>query len=305
MQHDHTFIFSEEVKKYKVRPFHGQRDKTDHNATLDPSKVSPVEVSLVNKCLDIVAANFASKPNIENLPEKLLPKLVDRLPLDLPVNVSAAHVHSESYWKKCCLFGRGWKNCQIAEHGLTWKQTFFELFIQQEIEAFDPNVHDIDDLHLKLEAAEDYVFNLKIIQLLSHIDLQHIFSRLPNLSKLELTYGVKQVRMNFERSLFGMKISDADSLKQCIKATDVLTTLVLPSNLIDDDLLRQLMGGLINNSKPFYCHGVLRCVWCVVCRCVWLLTRCFPLCCFLLFVLFPLYLSYPQRYHHPFRFFTQ
>ena len=265
MQHDHTFIFSEEVKKYKVRPFHGQRDKTDHNATLDPSKVSPVEVSLVNKCLDIVAANFALKPNIENLPEKLLPKLVDRLPLDLPVNVSAAHVHSESYWKKCCLFGRGWKNCQIAEHGLTWKQTFFELFIQQEIEAFDPNVHDIDDLHLKLEAAEDYVFNLKIIQLLSHIDLQHIFSRLPNLSKLELTYGVKQVRMNFERSLFGMKISDADSLKQCIKATDVLTTLVLPSNLIDDDLLRQLMGGLINNSKPFYCHGVLRCVWWCVC----------------------------------------
>ena len=58
--------------------------------------------------------------------------------------------------------------------------------------------------------------------------------------------------MNFERSLFGMKISDADSLKQCIKATDVLTTLVLPSNLIDDDLLRQLMGGLINNSKLFF-----------------------------------------------------
>ena len=245
MQHDHTFIFSEEVKKYKVRPLHGQRDTS---IPTDSSNSSPVNETLVEKCLRSVAANFATRPHIENLPEKLLPKLVERLPLDLPVNVSAAHVHSESYWKKCCLQGRGWRNCQIAEHGLTWKQTFFELFIQQEIEAFDPNVHDIDDLHLKLEAAEDYVFNLKILQLLSHIDLQHIFSRLPNLSKLELTYGVKQVRMNFERSLFGMKISDADSLKQCIKATDVLTTLVLPSNLIDDDLLRQLMGGLINNS---------------------------------------------------------
>ena len=77
---------------------------------------------------------------------------------------------------------------------------------------------------------------------------RHIFSRLPNLSKLELTYGVKQIKMNYERSLFGMKISDADSLKQCIKTTDVLTTLMLPANLIDDDLLRQLMGGLINNS---------------------------------------------------------
>ena len=54
--------------------------------------------------------------------------------------------------------------------------------------------------------------------------------------------------MKYERSLFGMKISDADHLKQCIKTTDVLTTLLLPCNLLDDDLLRQLMGGLINNA---------------------------------------------------------
>ena len=101
MQHDHTFIFSEEVKKYKVRPFHGQRDTSILSS--DPNKASPVDESLVEKCLRVVAANFATRPHIENLPEKLLPKLVDRLPLDLPVNVSAAHVHSESYWKKCCL----------------------------------------------------------------------------------------------------------------------------------------------------------------------------------------------------------
>ena len=192
--------------------------------------------------------NFDKNPNIDGLPEKLLPRLVDQLSLSLPVNVSSAFVHSESYWKRCCLEGKGWKNCQISEHGLTWKQTFFEKFIEEELENFDPNVHDIDELRMKLEAAEDYVFNLTIKQLMSHMDLSHIFSRLPNPSKMELTYGVKQIKMNYERSLFGMKISDADSLKQCIKTTDVLTTLMLPANLIDDDLLRQLMGGLINNS---------------------------------------------------------
>ena len=90
---------------------------------------------------------------------------------------------------------------------MTWKQTFFEKFIEEELENFDPNVHDIDELRSKLEAAEDYVFNLTIKQLMSHMDLSHIFSRLPNLSKLELTYGVKQIKMNYERSLFGMKIS--------------------------------------------------------------------------------------------------
>ena len=44
----------------------------------------------------------------------------------------------------------------------TWKQTFFEKFIEEELENFDPNVHDIDELRSKLEAAEDYVFNLTI-----------------------------------------------------------------------------------------------------------------------------------------------
>lgn len=247
MQHDHTFIYAEEVKKYKVRPFRGKLPSSVQE-TKKGTGFSAADESLVEKCLNVIAENFARRPQIEQLPEKLLPRLVEKLPLDLPVNVSAAHVHSESYWKRSCLEGKGWKNCQITEHGLTWKQTFFELFVQEELERFDPNVHDIDDLHLVLEAAEDYVFNLSIKQLLSHLDLQHIFSRLPNLSKLELTYGVKQIKMNYERSLFGMKISDADSLKQCIKATDVLTTLILPCNIIDDDLLRQLMGGLINNS---------------------------------------------------------
>jgi len=249
MHHDHTFVYADEVKKYKThhltRPGHSKTSDNDENAAFQEHKGKE---SLVNKCIRTIAVNFDKNPNIDGLPEKLLPKLVDQLSLTLPVNISAAFIHSESYWKRCCIEGKGWRNCQIAEHGLTWKQTFFEKFIEEELETFDPNVHDIDELRSKLEAAEDYVFNLTIKQLMSHMDLSHIFSRLPNLSKLELTYGVKQIKMNYERSLFGMKISDADSLKQCIKTTDVLTTLMLPANLIDDDLLRQLMGGLINNS---------------------------------------------------------
>ena len=136
MQHDHTFIFAEEVKKYKVKPFGkasaGDKKKNKKNAggsKNDESNLRPCDESLVDKCLRVIAQNFATRPRIEGLPETLLPRLVDQLSLTLPVNISAAHVHSESYWKRCCLEGKGWRNCQIAEHGLTWKQTFFEKFI--------------------------------------------------------------------------------------------------------------------------------------------------------------------------------
>lgn len=82
--------------------------------------------------------------------------------------------------------------------------------------------------------------------------------------------------MKYERSLFGMKISDAMSLAKCVKATDTLTSVVyvhcrpfaaplylqrslsltlslthmyrLPCNMIDDDLLRMLMTGLVHNQ---------------------------------------------------------
>ncbi len=70
------------------------------------------------------------------------------------------------------------------------------------------------------------MFSLGLQQLLSHIDLELVFKYLPNLSNLELTYGVRKIGMKYERSLFGMKISDAMSLAKCVKATDTLTSLV-------------------------------------------------------------------------------
>jgi hypothetical protein len=41
----------------------------------------------------------------------------------------------------------------------------------------------------QVQASEDFVFNLALEQLPSHIDLELLFSRLPNLTLLQLTYG--------------------------------------------------------------------------------------------------------------------
>lgn len=50
----------------------------DENAAFQEHKGKE---SLVNKCIRTIAVNFDKNPNIDGLPEKLLPKLVDQLSL--------------------------------------------------------------------------------------------------------------------------------------------------------------------------------------------------------------------------------
>jgi len=91
----------------------------------------------------------------------------------------------------------------------------------------------------------DYIFSIKYRQLPSHLDISELCSLTPNLTKLDVTYGVIKIGMNYERMLFGMKISDAT---KTFDRTETLTSIILSGNMIDDDLLRMLMTGLIKNT---------------------------------------------------------
>jgi hypothetical protein len=75
-----------------------------------------------------------------------------------------------------------------------------------------------------------------------------VFKYLPNLTHLSLTYGAKHVGMEYERPLFGMKMSDAKILQECLRSTKNLIFLSLPSNLIDDDLITIMIKGLMLNK---------------------------------------------------------
>ena len=74
-----------------------------------------------------------------------------------------------------------------------------------------------EEILAHLDASQDYVFQLRVGQLLSHIDLSVLFDKLPNLSRLSLTYGVNVVGMSYQRSLFGMKMVDASTLAVALK----------------------------------------------------------------------------------------
>ena len=56
-------------------------------------------------------------------------------------------------------------------------------------------------------------------EMLSHLDMGIVFRYLPNLAYLSLTYGAKHVGMEYERPLFGMKMSDAKIFSECLRST--------------------------------------------------------------------------------------
>mmetsp|Transcript_32378 Transcript_32378/g.74889 ORF Transcript_32378/g.74889 Transcript_32378/m.74889 type:complete len:439 (-) Transcript_32378:158-1474(-) len=243
---------SDQVKRYKLREF----KETDAGDYQQPPKggperpPNPAHEALTDKCIKVVVDNFAERPVHEAVPAKHMREITARLPVDMDPTVTAVYVFDENYWKRCCIERFGWQNCQIVEHGLTWKQLFFETYLQERLEGHEAEAgDDLTDLLECVTACQDYIFTLTIRELRSHLDIEQVCQLLPNLTKLDMTYGIKKCGMEYVRMMFGMKISDSNCLARCFTSAPNLTTVVLSSNLIDDDLLRMLMTGLIKNDS--------------------------------------------------------
>lgn len=87
-------------------------------------------------CLDAVTRNFQLYPSMDGMDAKFVGAITSSLPLDLDVLVAAPHVHDERYWRRVCVEGKRWENCQIAEHGMSWKQLFMERYVAELLEGF-------------------------------------------------------------------------------------------------------------------------------------------------------------------------
>ena len=197
------------------------------------AKVPP---PLSELCVRVLAANFSSRPTLRGIAPRYINRVTELLPTSLPLEVTGPLVDDEGYWKRCSV--ERWDNCQISDHGSSWKRCFFERNLADFLEAFDPDKQDTEELTRTLAVSKDYVFSLRIKQFLSHLDMEMLFQNVPTLCNLDMTFGVKEIGMEYERSLFGMKLSDVTSLQKALKVTETLTILSLPCNLLDDNTVR-------------------------------------------------------------------
>lgn len=233
---------SDQLRIYKPRTFTVEEKKPTNRPP------NPALEKLSAKCIKVVVDNFGHRPVREVIPPPQMNEITKLLSTNMSPIVGARYIHNESYWKRCCVDKYGWHNCHLHEHNLLWKQLYFEKLLQEKLEDFDAVTEDVEEIYELIDAAMDYIFSLVFRQLPSHMELFELCDMLPNLTKIDIVYGVKKIGMNYERMLFGMKISDATSLAKIFDCTETLTTVVLSGNLIDDDLLRMLMTGLIKNN---------------------------------------------------------
>jgi len=203
--------------------------------------------SLVQICLKRVAENFLTYDNLDKkLGRKQLEDVYAMLDLDMSLPEAAKRISDENYWKRRTQAKH--RNAQVEKHGMSWKQTFLELDLQESLEklpiTFDYHGPELEALKQQVHASRLHVFQLSIGQFPSHIDLSFLFDVLPALCSFSITYGNRRLGMDYERAMFGMKISDAQYLARNIRVSQTLVSLSLPCNMIDDELVKVLMGGL-------------------------------------------------------------
>jgi hypothetical protein len=226
--------------------------------------------SLKDKCLDVVVANFSQLAISKNIPRNLMPDIIKRLNYDIPPLVSLQYILDDDndnygnlhYWQNFCYKKFERYKCNIDEHGGSWKRMYFEKLISEKLETFEDDVNELGnslenrdsydnllELLLLIESTSDIIQLLHFQQLPSHLDLSEVISKLPNLLKIDFKYSHKKIGMDYDRLQFGMKVSDASYLAQALPFCQNLTILKLSENLIDDDILRIVMTGVINNRS--------------------------------------------------------
>ena len=150
------------------------------------------------------------------------------------------------YKAKCSGKGKDGKarfaNCQVELHGGSWRRLFHERSLAEVLESTDEEV--MKALEDAVQTAGPWVRSLTLQQLPSRMDLWILFQHATSLTSLSVTYGYRKLRLGFERSFFGMKLSDARSISECLAspAAQSMSHLGLPRNMIGDDLLRVLFG---------------------------------------------------------------
>ena len=101
--------------------------------------------SLKDTCTDVIIQNFDQIPVTKNFPPELVKTLLSRLTINkFNIKDCADYVHSEDFWKELCMQKFGGACCNIEDHGLIWKQLYFERSFYCHSEEDDPNTSLIE-----------------------------------------------------------------------------------------------------------------------------------------------------------------
>nr|XP_031544455.1 dynein regulatory complex subunit 5 [Vicugna pacos] len=228
---------------------------------------------LTELCIQHIVKNFQNNPILKQLLPEHQKKVLNNLPPNLPLTVTANLIDDENYWRRCCL--QRWPVCHVDKHGGSWKRMFFELHLGNLLKHFIPSSTDPAVILNLLPLCRNYVRTIRVDQFLppvqllpppqsgdlsdsgsegemeelatDHYQLGDLVAGLSRLEELDLVYGVKDCGMNFEWNLFLFTYRDCHSLAATVKACHTLKIFRLTRSKVDDDKARILIRSLLDH----------------------------------------------------------
>ena len=235
------------------------RARINHEKIVHETELIP----LSEIAIKTVAQNYLKyKEELLNLEPKYRFKIYDLMDVNYDIEDLYPFIDYEPFWERACRQKYKSDDCSIS--GNSWKQLYVETYVKNLISNFkieEDNEESLDNLKRVCDMIKYSVFNLDIPTFSYKFDISFIPQYFINLTNLSLKYSpiLKENRTKdiFTKNLepigeeytqFGMRIPDLK--KFCILITDLsyFLSLSLQGNLVDDEMIKWLVPGLIMNQ---------------------------------------------------------
>ena len=238
---------------YKITKARLNNEEIIHKPQLKP---------LSEIALKIVARNFLLYKTLPNLPEEYKKKVYDIMAVDYKIEDIFPVIDYEPFWERACR--KHFKSDDCAANGNSWKQCYAENYIKKLISSYNSvgkDPEETDKLLKVFRMVNYHIFNLEIPTFSCNFDISYIPQCFVNLTSLSLKYspvlrdskGVdlfskKLEPIKEEYSQFGMRIPDLKKFCILISELPYFISLSLQGNLVDDEMIKWLVPGLITNQ---------------------------------------------------------
>ncbi|KAK7907627.1 hypothetical protein WMY93_016239 [Mugilogobius chulae] len=247
-------------------------DKLRRRIIAEDPNWSLEQVPFLSKlCLLAIIKNIEVNPIYKELSPSEQNFIQENLNLHAPLKVTSKLIPDGVYWQRRCK--ELWDNCDVSDHGHSWKRLFFERYLEDLIELFLPGESEQKSILEMLPFCKDSVKRLNIEELLlpiqklqeeeeqnsiheeepkpplDHFNFNMLLEKLINLEELHLMYRVKQCGMNYQKEMFEMTQRDCETLAQAVKSCKTLKVLHLSLSNINDTQCRLLVKHLLDHPS--------------------------------------------------------
>ena len=213
--------------------------------------------------LKTVANNYLLYKKLEGLDFKYKIKVYEIMSVDYDIEDIFPIIDYEPYWERVCRKQFKSENC--SSNGNSWKQCYAENYVKNLITNYRVSEGEkiLEELKRVCNIVKYHIFNLDIPTFSCSFDISFIPQYFLNLTSLNIKYSpilrddknpneeifTKKLQpIGDEYSQFGIRIPDLK--KFCILITDLsyFLSLTLTGNLVDDEMIKWLVTGLITNQ---------------------------------------------------------